>query len=61
MGLGRVQRGMGRAERQIGEEGPARARLLLVTDIGDGAVDQVFSEVVTLSARRVDEMVVLHQ
>ena len=35
--------------------------LLLVADIGDGAVDQILGEVVALALRRIDELVVLHQ
>ena len=52
---------MGRTEGQVGKEGAARTHLLLVPDIGDGVVDQIFGEVVTLAPRRRDELVILHQ
>ena len=56
-----VQRGMVRAEGEVGEERPPGVGLLLIADVGDGAVHQVFGQVVARTGGGIDEGVVLHQ
>jgi len=53
-----MQRGVGRAEGEVGEERAAGVGLLLVADISDGAVGEVFGEVVAGAGRGIDEVVV---
>ena len=56
-----MQRRVGGAERQIHEEGTAGVGLLLVANVGNGVIDQIFRQMIAGTLGRIDEMIVLHQ
>ena len=56
-----MERGVAGPQSQVGEEGPSGVGLLLVPDVGDGPVHQVFGQVIAGPGGGVNEMIVLHQ
>ena len=56
-----MQRRMRGAERKIHEERSAGVGLLLVANLGNRVVDEVFGQMIARAFRRIDEMIVLHE